>query len=180
MSQGGWDEGKVRVGWSGSPNEHAWAASCLSARRRHRRCAASCSESRGEASTRAAAFARARRAPVTAPQTGGVYQRAGDGVLHFGSPAILIEATAAAQAQVNKTRQKPVTIQPAYFFIDKRASGKLETYAARHISARPVRLQRGAVAVAPAHIPGVAESRSLLGARRWLDRRILANRDRGA
>jgi len=50
---------------------------------------------------------------------GGIYQRSGDSVPHFGSPAILIEATAAAQTQVNLVRHKPVTIQPAYFFIDK-------------------------------------------------------------
>ncbi len=50
---------------------------------------------------------------------GGIYQRSGESAPHFGSPAILIEATAAAQAQVNQTRHKPITIQPTYFFIDK-------------------------------------------------------------
>jgi len=50
---------------------------------------------------------------------GGIYQRTGECAPHLGSPAILIEATAAAQVQVNRVRQKPVTIQPVYFFIDK-------------------------------------------------------------
>lgn len=50
---------------------------------------------------------------------GGIYQRSGQSAPHFGSPAILIEATATAQAQVNQVRHKTVTIQPSYFFIDK-------------------------------------------------------------
>lgn len=43
---------------------------------------------------------------------GGIYQRKGHRELHFGSPAILIEAVAAAQLRVNQTRRKPVAIQP--------------------------------------------------------------------
>ena len=53
---------------------------------------------------------------------GGIYQKKGTQVPHFGSPAILIEATAAAQSRVNKTRVKPVTIQPKYYFVDKNSA----------------------------------------------------------
>lgn len=53
---------------------------------------------------------------------GGIYQRSGKSEIHFGSPAILIQATAAAQIEVNKVRRKPVTIHPSYVFVDKNPS----------------------------------------------------------
>lgn len=46
---------------------------------------------------------------------GGIYQHPGGGGLHLGSPAILIQATEAAQARVNLERHKPVLVEPNYF-----------------------------------------------------------------
>lgn len=53
---------------------------------------------------------------------GGIYERRGANEPHLGSPAILIEAAAAAQVEVNRVRHKPVIIQPAYFFVDNNPS----------------------------------------------------------
>ena len=62
---------------------------------------------------------RLRLTLVDAFAGGGIYQRSGHDAPHLGSPAILIQATSAAQARVNTNRQKPVVILPAFYFIDK-------------------------------------------------------------
>lgn len=62
---------------------------------------------------------RLRLTLVDAFAGGGIYQRSGQTAPHLGSPAILIQATAAAQARVNMNRQKPVVVLPKFYFIDK-------------------------------------------------------------
>lgn len=85
---------------------------------------------------------------------GGIYQRSGQSALHFGSPAILIEATAAAQVEVNKVRHKPVTILPTYVFVDKNPTNiaVLEETLRKHVyPAHP--------GVAPTILTGVFEDK---------------------
>ena len=62
---------------------------------------------------------RLRLTLVDAFAGGGIYQRSGHDMPHLGSPAILIQATAAAQERVNTNRQKPVVVLPTFYFIDK-------------------------------------------------------------
>jgi len=50
---------------------------------------------------------------------GGIYRRSGQKDPHLGSPAILIEAIAAAEVAVNATRQKQIQIRTSYYFVDK-------------------------------------------------------------
>lgn len=50
---------------------------------------------------------------------GGIYQRVGHAEPHLGSPAILMEAMASAEAAVAKTRQKQIRIEANYYFVDK-------------------------------------------------------------
>jgi three-Cys-motif partner protein len=50
---------------------------------------------------------------------GMVYQRDKSSALHLGSPSILIDATSAAQAQVNAQRVKPVRLDARFVFVEK-------------------------------------------------------------
>lgn len=50
---------------------------------------------------------------------GVIYHRDKSAELHFGSPAILIDATSTAQARVNASRLKPVHLDARFVFVDK-------------------------------------------------------------
>lgn len=50
---------------------------------------------------------------------GGIYQRSGHAEPHLGSPAILIEAIAAAKLAVDETRRNQIHLLPSYYFVDK-------------------------------------------------------------
>ena len=60
---------------------------------------------------------RLRIALVDAFSGGGLFRR--DGVDRFGSPLVMIDAVARAQARVNVGRRKPLRIEARFFFTDK-------------------------------------------------------------
>src|SRR6185436_7178182 len=69
--------------------------------------------------TRDPRIARFQLALVDGFAGGGIYERSGQEDPHLGSPAILIEAIAAAELAVNATRQKQIQLLPSYYFVDK-------------------------------------------------------------
>lgn len=69
---------------------------------------------------------------------GGIYQRSGHAEPHLGSPAILIEAIAAAELAVRATRQKQIHFLPSYYFVDMNTANvaALEKTLADHVYPR--------------------------------------------